>query len=140
MPPAKPATKTDEALKALGVSNVAEAMGDLGLQIMRRAAAEAQEPLGQDGPLRGLATGEVELQLADQILRFRCPTFGEWAELGEMLERSEAPLVWWRRASELLGDGPLPADDALPMWLANPIYPHQAKTHWNMRPTQAPGT
>lgn len=129
-----PATKKDP---------IAEVVATLGQGAVARFAAEAMEPLGDTGPLRGEANGNVILVLSpDLVLTFRPLTTAEFETLaGIDLTEGGAALGWWRTAAELLGAGAYPeSNDTLPLWLSNPIYVRQAINHWMLRPTQAPGT
>lgn len=136
-PTTKPQTAANDELRQL--------LLDPAVQKFR---AEAMEVLPDSGPLRGLPSGPVVLELPDQVLTFRPPTFGEYRELlayaetlmkEEVTVEEDSTVAWWRKAAAMLADGELPDEDHVPVWLANPVYPRQAQNHWAVRPTQAPG-
>lgn len=118
--------------------------------VVARYAQQSMEPLGDTGPLRSTPAGQIILELADKVLTFRCPTYGEYQQVTadveapapdpDGVEADAVPVAWWRRAASILANGELPAQTDLPLWLLNPVLVAQAQAVWLQRPTQAPGT
>ena len=129
-----------DTLKQLGIDDPADALHDLISEQLRSLATEASDGLPIEGPLRGLPTGQIELTLDDKVIRFRPVTIGDLLALDTATEEGVTTLGWWRKASTILGDSELPADELLPPWLARETWPSRARNFWNQVPTQAPGS